>query len=108
VDPSYKQGWYNLGLFYTKKKDYAKAEEAYNKAISLDANFVPAIYNLAGLYCLTRDDTRFDSTVARLAELNPKLSKGLQKDCKRERKKMGKEQNGPGTGSKIKSFFGRS
>ncbi|MCX6306431.1 MAG: multiheme c-type cytochrome [Bacteroidetes bacterium] len=43
-------GRYNLGNFYSKRKDYAKAEENYREAISIDNLFYPAKVNLAILY----------------------------------------------------------
>jgi tetratricopeptide (TPR) repeat protein len=43
-------GRYNLGNFYSKLKDNAKAEENYREAIAIDNLFIPAKINLALIY----------------------------------------------------------
>ena len=43
-------GRYNLGNFYSKRKDPAKAEENYREAITIDNLFYPAKINLAMIY----------------------------------------------------------
>jgi predicted CXXCH cytochrome family protein len=40
----------SLGNLYLDRREIARAEDAYRKAISLDAHFVPAYANLADLY----------------------------------------------------------
>jgi len=41
---------YNLGRYYLDKKEYAKAEEEFEKALSFDPNFQYALYFLAKAY----------------------------------------------------------
>jgi predicted CXXCH cytochrome family protein len=43
-------GRYNLGNFYSKRKDLAKAEENYREALAIDNLFYPAKINLALIY----------------------------------------------------------
>ena len=43
-------GRYNLGNFYSKRKEFSRAEENYREAIDIDNLFYPAKVNLAILY----------------------------------------------------------
>lgn len=46
LKPDAKEGWYNLGIAYGKKRLFAKEVEAYEKALALDPNYVNALHNL--------------------------------------------------------------
>ena len=39
-----------LGLVYERMKDYPNERDIYEKVLSIDPNFVPALNNLACLY----------------------------------------------------------
>ncbi|HOI09426.1 MAG TPA: tetratricopeptide repeat protein, partial [Myxococcota bacterium] len=41
-----KEGWYNLGVAYGRKKAYAKEIQSYQRALELDPNYVSALHNL--------------------------------------------------------------
>lgn len=46
LKPDAKEGWYNLGIAYGRKRLFAKEVEAYQKALELDPNYVNALHNL--------------------------------------------------------------
>ncbi len=46
LKPDSKEGWYNLGVAYGRKKNYAKEAQAYLKALDLDGNYLNALHNL--------------------------------------------------------------
>ena len=47
----------NVGVIYSQARKFTKAEQAYQKALSLDSQWVPALVNLADLYrAQGRDD----------------------------------------------------
>ena len=39
----------NIGVLYSDMRDAAKAQEMYERSLAVDANYVPALFNLAGL-----------------------------------------------------------
>ncbi len=39
----------NIGVLYSDMRDAAKAREMYERSLAVDANYVPALFNLAGL-----------------------------------------------------------
>jgi tetratricopeptide (TPR) repeat protein len=43
-------GYLQIGVIYEAMKDYPKARDAYEKSISINPNFVPALNNLSYLY----------------------------------------------------------
>jgi len=49
-DPTNKTLYFVSGVAYSANKDFVKAENAYKKALELDANYSDAIYNLAIIY----------------------------------------------------------
>lgn len=57
--------YYNIGHAYTQKKDYAKAEEAYKKAIEMKADYGEAYQGLATVYNAQK---KFDQAAAASAE----------------------------------------
>jgi superkiller protein 3 len=48
--PDAKEGWYNLGVAYGRKKMYPKEVQAYQKALELDPNYTNALHNLGLSY----------------------------------------------------------
>src|SRR5262249_23306229 len=62
-----------LGLLYDRLKDYPKERDAYEKLLSIDPNFVPALNNLAYLYTERLNDLNKAYGLARKAhEVQPK------------------------------------
>jgi Flp pilus assembly protein TadD len=50
------EGRLNLGLLYTRKGEFKRAEEHYRQALKLQPSFAPAYVNLADLYRLQQRD----------------------------------------------------
>lgn len=46
VKPEAREGWYNLGIAYGRKRMFQKEAEAYQKAIEIDPRYVHAWHNL--------------------------------------------------------------
>ena len=45
--PEEKRGWYDLGVYYASKEKFAEAQSCFEKALTLDPRFGPAINYLA-------------------------------------------------------------
>jgi tetratricopeptide (TPR) repeat protein/TolB-like protein len=45
--PEEKRGWHDLGIYYTQNQNYPEAQASFEKALSLDPRFGPAINYLA-------------------------------------------------------------
>ena len=54
IDPENLFGWYNLGLIAQRAGDDEKAIANYDKALAIQADYVPALYNKA-IQVETRD-----------------------------------------------------
>ncbi len=54
----------NLGLFYAERRDSARAEAAYRRALQLQPDFVPAYANLADFYRATNRNEEAAATLA--------------------------------------------
>lgn len=52
LDPGLAQAWVNLGVARRRVGDAAGAEEAYRRALDIDADHLSAYHNLVGLYRL--------------------------------------------------------
>lgn len=48
--PDFKFAYYNIGYIYMLEQNYAKAVEAFSKAITLDADFAEALFNRGVAY----------------------------------------------------------
>ncbi|RME74500.1 MAG: tetratricopeptide repeat protein [Planctomycetota bacterium] len=70
----------NLAELYIRLKDYAKAEEAYNKALEIDPRDVPSINGKAELQILQFDEM--------IQKLNKKLKESPSPELKQKLKKI--------------------
>jgi len=61
--------YYNIGYAYTQKKEYAKAEEAFKKAIELKADYAEAYNGLATVYNADKKFDQAQAASAKAAEL---------------------------------------
>jgi len=71
ADGTYADAWAELGLLQTRVGEYKAAEEALQKALTLQPENYQATVNLTALYTRTRDP-RLDEQKARLAALQQK------------------------------------
>lgn len=44
--PEAREGWYNLGIVYGRRRMFAKEVQAYQKALEIDPNYANALHNL--------------------------------------------------------------
>jgi tetratricopeptide (TPR) repeat protein len=71
-EPKNSSALMTLGLVYERMKDYPKERDVYEKVLSIDPNFVPALNNLACLYSEQLNDLNKAYDLARKAhELQP-------------------------------------
>src|SRR2546430_9206111 len=56
-----------LALVYERMKEYPKERDAYEQALAIDPNFVPALNNLAFLYSEDRKSTRLNSSHSQIS-----------------------------------------
>ena len=50
VNPSYADGWFNLGLVYANNNDIAGSKECFTRVISIDSKYAYAYFALALAY----------------------------------------------------------
>ena len=76
-DKSHKEAWFNLGLLEALRNDDVKARQAWQAALSVDAQFLPARAKLAGL--------ALKPAAAKIAEARKALkrAKALRKSAER-------------------------
>lgn len=73
IDSTDSRGWQGLGFIYSVvKKDYSKALEYYQKAVSVDPQNGDALYGLAKTYQLLGEKTKADNVYKAAIEKNPK------------------------------------
>ncbi len=60
-----------LGLFYTSKQQWAMAESAYQEALRINFQFLPAMLNLADLYRSQRRDNEARDLLAQAIDIAP-------------------------------------
>ena len=66
-----KEGWYNLGVAYGRKKVYAKEIQAYQKALELDPNYANALHNLGLAYLDLGQKDKAVETLTKAAKVDP-------------------------------------
>ncbi len=68
IYPRISTGWVHLGNAYTLLKDYARAENAYNKALEIDPESRHALINLVNICYRTG---RYEEAARRFEAMNP-------------------------------------
>jgi tetratricopeptide (TPR) repeat protein len=68
LNPKCSDCFYNIGYAQAQKKDYAKAEEAYKKAIEIKPDYADAFTGLASIYTAQRKFTEAADASAKAAE----------------------------------------
>jgi len=61
----------NLGVFFSEMRDGAKAKEMYEKALATAPEYIPALFNLAGLYEETGETEQALDLYNRILEIQP-------------------------------------
>ncbi len=68
-NPKYAPALCNLGYCYFEEKNYAKAEELYNKAIALDPDYQLALINKVNLLKVLKRDKEAEKLIERIKKL---------------------------------------
>jgi tetratricopeptide (TPR) repeat protein len=71
LDPGSVNGHFQLGLLYTRMKDYQKAIETFQKAAKLDPQFPETFFNLGYVYATIKDYSMARDMYSRTVELAP-------------------------------------
>ena len=71
LKPDAKEGWYNLGIAYGRKKLYAKEVQAYTKALELDPNYANALHNLGLAYVDSGQKDKAVDALSRAVKVEP-------------------------------------
>ncbi|HYJ88903.1 MAG TPA: tetratricopeptide repeat protein [Pyrinomonadaceae bacterium] len=80
LDPSFAEAHYSIGYAYSRGSDFEKSINFFKSAIRLKPDYADAYYGLAlALARLGKADAA-DETLKKLATLNPRLAKKLEKD----------------------------
>lgn len=67
--PDFKYAYYNIGYIYMLEQDYAKAEEAFTKALKIDPDFGEALFNRGVAYIKQEKVQQAISDLSRAGEL---------------------------------------
>jgi Tfp pilus assembly protein PilF len=70
----------NLGVYYLKSGDRAKAREQFNKAVALDPKLAEAHYNLACLYAVEGKRGEAEQALRRAVEADPRSAQWAKED----------------------------
>lgn len=71
LKPDAKEGWYNLGVAYGRKRSFAKEVEAYKKAIEIDPNYSNALHNLGLAYLDMGNKEKAVETLDSVVKVDP-------------------------------------
>jgi tetratricopeptide (TPR) repeat protein len=80
LDPNFAEAYYSIGYAYSRGSDFEKSINFFKSAIRVKADYADAYYGLAlALARLGKSDAA-DEALKKLATLNPRLAKKLEKD----------------------------
>ncbi len=68
-DPDFEFAYYNLGIIYCHKRDFKRAEEMFNKAISINADFSEAYFNRGLVRLYLEKETEGTADLSKAGEL---------------------------------------
>jgi tetratricopeptide (TPR) repeat protein len=71
ADPQSATSYFELGKFYTTRKEYPKAIAAYRRAVDLDPNSPDPRFNLGFLYAQTKDYAAAEAAFLKAVSLAP-------------------------------------
>ena len=71
IDSNNAEAHDDLGVLYAQKREYAKAMEHFNRAISIDPTYQKAYHNLAMLLHIAGDNANAINRINQSLKLNP-------------------------------------
>lgn len=78
INPSFAEGYYNLGVVFGAKKQYDKAIEQYEKSIKVDALYAKAVWNLASVYSQIGNTTKIVHYMRMYTKIAPHDKAGVE------------------------------
>ncbi|HVO84594.1 MAG TPA: protein kinase [Syntrophobacteria bacterium] len=92
AEPQSATSYFELGKFYTARKEYPKAIVAYRKAVDLDPNSPDLRFNLGFLYARTRDYAAAEAAFLKSISLAPPYLDEVYYNLAMVQNRMGKHQ----------------
>jgi tetratricopeptide (TPR) repeat protein len=92
AEPQSGTSYFELGKFYTARKEYPKAIAAYRKAVDLDPNSPDPRFNLGFLYAQTKDYAAAEAAFLKAISLAPPYLDEVYYNLAMVQKRMGKHQ----------------
>jgi tetratricopeptide (TPR) repeat protein len=92
AEPQSATSYFELGKFYTARKQYPKAIAAYRKAVELDPNSPDPRFNLGFLYAQTKDYAAAEAAFLKALSLAPPYLDEVYYNLAMVQNRMGKHQ----------------
>jgi len=92
AEPQSATSYFELGKFYTARKEYPKAIAAYRKAVDLDPNSPDPRFNLGFLYAKTKDYAAAEAAFLKAISLAPPYLDEVYYNLAMVQNRMGKHQ----------------
>jgi tetratricopeptide (TPR) repeat protein/tRNA A-37 threonylcarbamoyl transferase component Bud32 len=92
AEPQSATSYFELGKFYTARKEYPKAVAAYRKAVDLDPNSPDPRFNLGFLYAQTKDYAAAEAAFLKAISLAPPYLDEVYYNLAMVQTRMGKHQ----------------
>jgi len=92
AEPQSATSYFELGKFYTARKEYRKAIAAYRKAVDLDPNSPDPRFNLGFLYAQTKDYAAAEAAFLKALSLAPPYLDEVYYNLAMVQNRMGKHQ----------------
>ena len=92
ADPQSATSYFELGKFYTTRKEYPKAIAAYRKAADLDPNSPDPRFNLGFLYAQTKDYAAAEAAFLKAVSLAPPYLDEVYYNLAMVQNRMGKHE----------------
>lgn len=77
INPTFAEGYYNIGVIYMAKKQYPEAIKYYEKALTTDHLYAKAAWNLASAYSMTGDSSKVVYYLSLYIKLAPNDTAGI-------------------------------
>ena len=80
LDPNFAEAYYSIGYAYSRGSDFEKSINFFKNAIRVKPDYADAYYGLALAQARLGKSDAADEALKKLATLNPRLAKKLEKD----------------------------
>ena len=97
LNPDSIKGRFQLGLLYTRLKDYPKAIETYEKVGEMDPQHPDTFFNLGYIYALSKDYSKAEKMYSQVVKLAPSYLDEALFNLAMVQRKQGKEKESIGS-----------